>query len=129
MQKADEQPLSEFMRRYDAIMNGGEKLDTPAKLQAFWSFAHEQGNKHWNNRELIAGHTLNATWKWSEYLRDRMPSEKQKSNLNFISTEWSTFEHIGHSSQPDELSDRVFSDRCWEALAIDLNLFDITQES
>lgn len=51
------------MQRYDAIMNGDEKLDTPQKLKDFWLFAVEQGWKDYEMREHVALLTEEIDWK------------------------------------------------------------------
>ena len=53
-----QQAPPEFMKRYEAIISGREKLDTVAKLKDFWLFAVEQGWKSYDMREYVAELTV-----------------------------------------------------------------------
>jgi hypothetical protein len=99
-----------FMKRYSAIINGEEKLDTVAKLKDFWQFAIEQGKSHREMREYIAELAIKASWEadipgvivgWGSNNTDILSAYDYLEAARF------------HWYEVDKMTKEEFSDQTW----------------
>lgn len=106
-----------FIKRYERIMNGEEKLNTVAKLKDFWLFAVEQGWKHRAEREAIADATFLAVERDGYgsllvYLTD--------PHLRYVHDKWEAMVVIGKTPYPERETDEEYSDRLWAILEFEV---------
>ena len=113
------------MKRYNAIMNGEEKLDTPQKLKDFWLFAIEQGWKNYEMREHVALLTEEVDWKSplnKQFFNGPGPS--YSPSLNWIHNRFRDFKAMDISPYPNEMTDETYLDQQWGSIEEDVKNFD-----
>lgn len=109
-----------FMKRYQAIMNGTEQLDTPQKLKDFWLFAIEQGWKNYEMREYIALLTEAADWTSPLVTRfspsrslENPPEPNYTTHLFEAHAYFRDFKSMDESPYPEEQTDEEYLDAQW----------------
>lgn len=118
MFKAKDEAPDEFMRRYDKIMKGEEKLDSIAKLKEFWLFAIEQGKPHREMREYIASLVESVSWKADVIIAGRSFLGIGMKDISWVMISfdgWQAFKAVDRSPFPDK-TDKQYNDELWQML-------------
>jgi hypothetical protein len=119
----DEAP-AEFMRHYERIMKGEDKLDTIARLKEFWLFAIEQGKPHREMREHIASLVETASWKADVILAGRSilgMNTKDTTGVMSAFDMWQAFKAVDRSPFPGQQTDEEYNNEQWQMLAEEVN--------
>jgi len=118
---------AEFMKRYDAIMNGQEILDTPEKLKDFWLFAIEQGWKSYEMREHVALLTEGADWK-SPIIQEIMRKTwSARPTIWIIHDNFRSFKAMKPAPFPEEQTDEEYLDEQWNKIELNVNRIDVAK--
>lgn len=114
------------MKRYHAIMNGEEVLDTLEKLKDFWLFSIEQGWKSYEMREYVALLTEEADWKSPIVQQIMRKSWYARPTVWIVHDDFRSFKAMKPAPFPDEQTDEEYLDEQWNKIEFDVNRVDAT---
>jgi hypothetical protein len=118
----------DFMKRYNAIMSGEEKLDTPQKLKGFWLFAIGQGWKSYEMREYIALLVETADWESPIIHKAMRKSWFSRPTIWIVHDDFRSFKAMKPAPFPNEQTDEKYLDEQWNKIEFDINRVSIAQD-
>lgn len=110
---------ADFIKRYERIMSGKEKLDSIAKLKEFWLFAIEQGMPNREMRECIAHHVEDASWKSDKIIGNRSflaMNSFDTTGLMSAFDMWQSFKAMNPAPNSTDQTDEEYIDERWQMI-------------